>query len=99
VAPPVSAEPGTPIAGLARNGQHLDAFWVGYDGGVWTTWWDQNIDDAIWHPPFRLTAAAAVQLGAPLCSVARTDDHLDLFWTGQDGAVWSTWWDTHADNG
>src|ERR1700739_4073335 len=31
--------------------------------------------------------------------VARTPDHLDLFWVGLDGSVASNWWDAGANNG
>jgi anti-sigma B factor antagonist len=32
---------------------HLDVFWVGSDGAIWTQWWDKN---ATWstHSPFRI---------------------------------------------
>jgi hypothetical protein len=32
-------------------------------------------------------------------AVARTPDHLDVFWVGLDGSVGSSWWDAHANNG
>jgi hypothetical protein len=98
ISPPVSTEPGTPIAGVARNTQHLDVFWVGYDGAIWTTWWDLIVDSGQWHPPFRLTAPAAAQIGSAITTIARTTDHLDIFWVGQDGGIWSTWWDANIDS-
>ena len=98
MSPPVAAEPGTPIAGVARNSQHLEVFWVGYDGGIWTNWWDQNADNAQWHAPRSLAGPAAAQIGSAVTVVARTTDHLDLFWVGQDGGIWTTWWDAFIDS-
>jgi hypothetical protein len=31
--------------------------------------------------------------------VARTPEHLDVFWVGADGSVGSNWWDAGANNG
>ena len=33
------------------------------------------------------------EAGAPVTAVWRGPSHLDLFMTGNDGTVWSTWWD------
>jgi hypothetical protein len=32
-------------------------------------------------------------LGAPITAIARNPNHLDLFVTGTDGGIYSTWWD------
>jgi hypothetical protein len=45
--------------------------------------------------PMRLERAGVCGGGA----VARTPNHLDVFWIGRDGSVWSTWWDAAANNG
>lgn len=26
-------------------------------------------------------------------AVARMPDHLDVFWAGKEGAIWTNWWD------
>jgi hypothetical protein len=72
---------------------------VGNDGAIWNTWWDQNLDNAQWHPPFRLTGPAAVELTTTLTAISRIEPHLDLFWVGQDGGIWSTWWDLNINHG
>ena len=41
-------------------------------------------------PDMRGVAAA---LGSPITAVARTPNYLDLFVTGADGGIYSTWWD------
>ena len=39
----------------------------------------------------RVRRAAA--LGSPITAIARNPDHLDLFVTGTDGRIYSSWWD------
>ncbi|MDA1764240.1 hypothetical protein PDK32_28895, partial [Bacillus cereus] len=40
------------IATVARNDHHVDAFWIGPDGGVGTNWWDADFNNAQWNTPF-----------------------------------------------
>ena len=44
-------------------------------------------------PDMRGVVAA---LGSPITAVARTPNHLDLFVTGTDGNIYSTWWDANG---
>jgi hypothetical protein len=97
IAGPGSAEPASLIA-VARLSEHLDIFWVGSDGSVQSAWWDQNANNGLWNPPFRITAPGAAEPGS-LSVVARLPYHLDLFWVGADGSVQSAWWDQNANNG
>jgi len=96
------APPGAAVAGaitcVARNQNHLDVFWVGPDGGVGTAWWDQNINNGQWNPPFPIAPPGAAVAGAIAC-VARNQNHLDVFWVGPDGAVGTAWWDQNINNG
>src|ERR1700722_19577023 len=39
---------------VARTPEHLDVFWIGRDGSVWSNWWDQNINDGSWQAPFEI---------------------------------------------
>jgi hypothetical protein len=45
-----------------------------------------------WHPWFNVSGGRAA-LGSPITAVARNPNHLDLFVTGTDGGIYSTWWD------
>ena len=93
---PVLARADSPVSCVARTAQHLDVFWIGQDGQVWSQWWDQAPGDS-WdqHPPFAIAAGFPVlaRADSPVSCVARTAQHLDVFWIGQDGQVWSQWWD------
>jgi hypothetical protein len=45
-----------------------------------------------WHPWFNVSGGAAA-LRSPITALARNPNHLDLFVTGTDGRIYSTWWD------
>ena len=49
-----------------------------------------------WAGWFNVSGGAAA-LGSPITAIARNPNHLDLFVTGTDGRIYSTWWD--ADGG
>ena len=85
------------VAVVSRIANHIDVFWVGPDGAVMSNWWDLGANNAQWNQPFPLTPPNAAQPGA-IAAVARTPDHLDVFWVGPDGAIGSNWWDLGANN-
>ena len=100
IAPAGSAQIGTGIAVVARNTNHLDVFWIGPNGDVWTQWWD-GAPGLGWgnHAPFTITAPGMAVAGSAVAAVARQPNHLDVFWVGPDGAVWTQWWDAAAGLG
>jgi hypothetical protein len=95
IAPPRAARAGSAVAAVARTADHLDVFWIGPDGGIGSTWWDAAAGSS-WgdHVAFGIAAAGAAGDGSGLAAVARTANHLDVFWVGPDGAIGSTWWDS-----
>ncbi len=88
----VKMQPGATVTALWRsNDTHLDLFVTGNDGAVWSTWWEAAHG---WQPWFLVNNAVKMQKGATVTALWRSNDtHLDLFVTGTDGAVWSTWWE------
>ena len=47
-----------------------------------------------WQPWFLIHPEVKMRQGATVTALWRSNDtHLDLFATGTDGAVWSTWWE------
>ncbi len=84
-----------PVVALARQPEHLDLFRVGFDGAVWSTFWQP--DPQGWRPWFQIHPETRFPLEARVTALARQPDHLDLYVVGHDGAVWSSWW--HADGG
>ena len=89
--PEIKMHPKAAVTALWRD-QHLDLFATGTDGAVWSAWWETSGGWRPWfliHPEIKAAVGAAVSAAwAP-----RQAGHLDLFMTGTDGAVWSTWWE------
>jgi hypothetical protein len=85
------------VTAVARTPDHLDVFWVGLDGSVGSTWWGAGANNARWNAAFEIAPAGSA--AGAVTAVARTPDHLDVFWVGLDGSVGSSWWDAHANNG
>ena len=46
-----------------------------------------------WNRPFPITPPNAAVAGSAVTAVARTPDHIDVFWVGTDGAIGSNWGD------
>src|SRR6267378_521196 len=90
--PEVRMQPGAAVSAVWRsNGAHLDLFATGTDGAVWSTWWEAGPG---WQTWFLIHPEVKMQPGAAVSAVGRSNDtHLDLFSTGTDGTVWSTWWE------
>jgi len=88
--------PGAPITVVSRMPDHLDLFVCGNDGRVYTSWWHQGSDwsgiNDNWRP-----IGGFFPPGARITSLARTPDNLDLFVTGNDGRVYTSWWFTGSD--
>ena len=53
---------------------------------------DRNAPLVGWHPWFRVTSGVAA-LRSPITAISRNPNHLDLFVTGTDGGIYSTYWD------
>ncbi len=90
--PEIKMQPGATVTALWRSNEtHLDLFVTGTDGAVWSTWWEGAPG---WQPWFLIHPEIKMQVGATVTALWRSNDaHLDLFVTGTDGAVWSTWWE------
>jgi Astacin (Peptidase family M12A) len=83
-------------SGVARSPNNLDLFVVGNDGVVYTSWWFAGSDwsgvNNNWRP-----IGGVFPVGAPVSSIARSPDNLDLFVVGNDGVVYTSWWFAGSD--
>ncbi len=88
--------PGTQVSAVARSKDNLDLFVIGYNGVVYTSWWYNGADwsgiNNNWRP-----IGGTFPVGATVSAVARSKDNLDLFVTGNDGIVYTSWWYNGAD--
>ena len=76
---------------IARTPDHMDLFWVHPDGSIHSTWWDANVAGGA-SDPTRVFAATAPgkAVAVAISVVARTPDHMDMFWVHPDGSINST---------
>ena len=83
------------VATVSRAHGNLDLFIVGNDGHVWSTFWN---DQAGWNQDwFPLPGQAVFDLHSQqVAGVSRAHGNLDLFIVGNDGHVWSTFWNDQA---
>src|SRR4029077_12912462 len=71
------------VMAVARTPDHLDVFWVGPDGSVGSNWWDAGADNGRGNAALEIVPAGSA--AGAVMAVARTPDHLDVFWVGLDG--------------
>ena len=86
--------PGSPVTALSRNPNRIDLFVSGREGGIYTTFsdgswtdrWDHladpNFGDQFTIPP-----------GSPVTAPSRNPNRIDLFVSGREGAIYTTFWD------
>lgn len=82
--------PGTTVSALAPRENHIDLFGTDANGVVWSTWWNPNKGG--WQPWFPIHPERTMRPGATVTAIASRENHVDLFATDAEGAVWSTWW-------
>jgi hypothetical protein len=99
IAPPHAARSDSPIASIARYGNAVDAFWIGPDGGIGSTWSNPTVDSGNWHNPFPIAPSNAARAGSPLAVITRYSGALDVFWIGPDGAIATNWANPQVNNG
>ena len=88
--------PGAPVAAVARKPGNIDLFITGNDGRVYTSWWVGGSDWSGLNDRWR-NIGGIFPPGAPLSAVARTPDNLDVFVSGNDGRVYTSWWSAGHD--
>jgi hypothetical protein len=92
--------PGSAVTTVVRFADQMDLFVSGRDGGVYSTFWNAQSgwsnnwfrlgDDRFWDK-------FTVPPGSPVSAISRDSDKLDLFVSGKDGGVYTTFWT--AQNG
>jgi len=92
ISDPNMAPPGAPVAVVARKADHLDVFWAGNDGAIWTNWWDANANNGLWNTAFRISDPNVVPPGAGVAAVARHAEHLDVFWADDFRQIGTNYW-------
>ena len=85
----------SPIAAVCRTNQVVDVFWIGPDGGLGSTHWENGA----WSPTdFPVARPGSARPGSPLAAVSRTPNRLDLLWIRPDGGLAGTGWELGLNN-
>lgn len=75
----------------STNGSALDIFCAGPDGSIVTQFWDGT---GGWSASaFPITGSGVARGDSGVVAVARTPQHLDVFWVSADGAIITHWAD------
>ncbi|MFI1034253.1 hypothetical protein [Streptomyces sp. NPDC020951] len=88
--------PGAPLSVTSRNPGNLDVFVTGNDGRVYTSWWYAGNEWSGINDNWR-SIGGFFPAGAPVKAIAKSPDSIDLFITGNDGRVYTSWWYAGAD--
>lgn len=83
--------PGAPIAAVARNPDQIDLFVTGNQGDVYTSYWTAGGEwtgiGNKWQD-----IGGVFPAGAPISAISRNPNQIDLFVTGNQGDVYTSWW-------
>ena len=86
------ARPPQSVTAVWSTKNHLDAFVIDTNGVVVSSWWESGKG---WQPWFAISPeSATAAAGQPVTAVWSNSQHLDLFITGYDGRVMSTFWES-----
>jgi hypothetical protein len=88
--PSVTFVKGAPVSVVSPRSDELGVFACDEEGSVWQAWWSGNRWAPRWtrvgNPGFRAPP------GSQVSAVTRGADQLDLFVAGNDGRVYTIWW-------
>ena len=88
--------PGAPITAVSKSPNSIDLFVTGNDGRVYTSWWYEGSDWSGVNNSWR-SIGGFFPAGAPLSVTSRNPGNLDVFVTGNDGRVYTSWWYAGSD--
>jgi IgA Peptidase M64 len=83
--------PNSSVSAVARKPEILDLFITGNDGRVYTSWFVEGVSDWSGINDNWRALGGFFPVGAPVSAVARKPGILDLFITGNDGRVYTSW--------
>jgi hypothetical protein len=83
--------PAAPVSVTSRNAGNLDLFITGNDGRVYTSWWYEGNDWSGVNDTWR-SIGGIFPVGAPVSAITKSPNSIDLFITGNDGRVYTSWW-------
>ncbi|MFI7696973.1 hypothetical protein ACIBQ6_48450 [Nonomuraea sp. NPDC049655] len=88
--------PGAPVTAISKSPTSIDLFVVGNDGRVYTSWWYEGLGWSGIRDNWR-SIGGFFPKGAPVTAIAKSPNSIDLFITGNDGRVYTSWWYEGSD--
>ena len=86
------AQPGASIAAVAQTSTRIDVFYIGSDGGLWTSTWQNG---GGWYSFEVPNSAGWGNPGTPISAVSRQPGSIDLVFEGSSNhassIVWGSW--------
>lgn len=80
------------ISAIARTPDNLDAFAVGSDGKIYTSWWNGGNWSGLAGGSWLSLGGSFPEGNAVVAAVSRQPGVIDLFCVGKDGTVYTAWW-------
>lgn len=102
--PGAYSSPGAHLSVTSRRPGLLEVFYIGTDGALWTSKWDKDEHPtwATWTPRWETQALSQTwiaQPGSGIAAVARTANNADVFFFGNDGALYSSYTSSYSYDG
>ena len=94
----LTAQPGSPVAAVARDPDKLDIFVAGANGRTYTAAWDQHVANGEWRGWWNILTGR-IPSGGTISAVSRAPDKLDIFLVSTDGRVYTAAWDQRVASG
>jgi hypothetical protein len=86
------ATPGSAIAAVARTASNVDVYYIGTDGGLWTSSWQAGGTWGSWEIP---GTAGLARAGTPISAVSRQPGAVDVVFEGGastgNSIEWASW--------
>jgi len=99
VSQPHAARVPPAIAAVSRLDRLADVFWIDEAGGIGTAFANPSVAKGTWQTFSLPRAEITARADASLAAVARSLGGVDLFWSGTDDAVWTTFFNPQFAQG
>lgn len=89
-------KPGSRVAATSRNPGNIDLFICGTDGRIYNSWWYAGEEWSGVNDNWR-GLGGVFPAAAPVAAVSKSPTSVDLFVCGNDGRVYTSWWNEGSD--
>ena len=96
--PSAGAIPGSTVAAAVSKPGGVSLFWTDSAGAIWSVYYDCwpaqtcTMSSGAWSSPFKLYPTAGAPPGSPVTAVSSQANGVSLFWTHEDGTIWTAYY-------